>query len=72
VALWRLDGLEGAGIEDPVAALVFGATQAVGLLLVGGRPIVEGAELRTADEAQVAIEIARASRELAARAEARV
>ena len=42
VALWRLDGLEGAGIEDPVAALVFGATQAVELLLVGGRPIVEG------------------------------
>ncbi|HEV7174946.1 MAG TPA: 8-oxoguanine deaminase [Solirubrobacteraceae bacterium] len=72
VALWRLDGLEGAGIEDPVAALVFGATQAVELLLVGGRSIIEGAELRSADEAQVAIEIARASRELAARAEARV
>ena len=72
VALWRLDGLEGAGIEDPVAALVFGATQTVELLLVGGRPIVEGGELRTADEAQVAVEIARASRRLAARAEARV
>ena len=50
VALWRLDGLDGAGIEDPVAALVFGATQAVELLLVGGREIVEGGELRTADE----------------------
>ena len=72
VALWRLDGLEGAGIEDPVAALVLGATQAVELLLVGGRPIVEGGELRTVDEAQVAAEIARASRRLAARAEARV
>ncbi|HSC03182.1 MAG TPA: 8-oxoguanine deaminase [Solirubrobacteraceae bacterium] len=72
VALWRVDGLDGAGIEDPVAALVFGATQAVELLLVGGRPIVEEAELRTVDEAQVAAEIARESRRLAARAEARV
>jgi cytosine/adenosine deaminase-related metal-dependent hydrolase len=72
VAFWRLDGLEGAGIEDPVAALVLGATQAVELLLVGGRPIVEGGELRTVDEAQVAADIARASRRLAAKAEARV
>jgi 8-oxoguanine deaminase len=72
VALWRVDGLDGAGIEDPVAALVFGATQAVELLFVGGRPIVEGGELRTVDEAQVAAEIAQESRRLAARAEARV
>jgi cytosine/adenosine deaminase-related metal-dependent hydrolase len=72
VALWRLDGLDGAGIEDPVAALVFGATQAVELLLVGGRPIVDGGELRTIDEAQVAVEISRESRRLAAKAEARV
>jgi cytosine/adenosine deaminase-related metal-dependent hydrolase len=72
VALWRLDGLEGAGIDDPVAALVFGATQAVELLLVGGRAIVEGGELRTVDEAQVADGIARESRRLAARAGARV
>ncbi len=72
IALWRLDGLDGAGIEDPVAALVFGATQAVELLLVGGRPIVEGGDLCTIDEAQVALEIARESRRLAAKAEARV
>ena len=72
VALWRLDGLEGAGIEDPVAALADGATRAVEWLLVGGRPVVEGGELRTADEAQVAAEIERESRRLAARAEARV
>ncbi len=72
LALWRLDGLDGAGITDPVAALVFGATQAVELLLVGGRPIVQGGELRTVDEAQVAVEIARESRRLADRAEARV
>jgi len=72
VALWRLDGLDGAGIADPVAALVLGATQAVELLLVGGREIVAAGQLRTADEAQVAVEIARSSRRLAAKAEARV
>ncbi|MGN6867205.1 MAG: 8-oxoguanine deaminase [Solirubrobacteraceae bacterium] len=72
VALWRVDGLDGAGIEDPIAALVFGATQTVELLLVGGRPIVEGGELRTVDEAQVAAEIARESGRLAAQAETRV
>ena len=72
VALWRLDGLDGAGIEDPVAALIFGATQAVELLLVGGRAILEEGEMCTVDEVQVAVEIARESRRLAARAEARV
>jgi cytosine/adenosine deaminase-related metal-dependent hydrolase len=72
VALWRIDGLNGAGIEDPVAALVLGATRAVEVLLVGGRPVVQGGELRTADEMQVALEITRASRRLAAKAEARV
>jgi cytosine/adenosine deaminase-related metal-dependent hydrolase len=72
VALWRLDGLDGAGIEDPVAALVLGATQAVEWLFVGGRPVVEGGELRTVDEAEVAGDIARESRRLAAKAEARV
>jgi cytosine/adenosine deaminase-related metal-dependent hydrolase len=71
IALWRVDGLAGAGIEDPVAALVFGARQAVELLLVGGRRIVERGELRTADEATVATEIAAASRRLATKAEAR-
>jgi hypothetical protein len=42
------------------------------VLLVGGRPIVEGGELRTADEAQVSADIERESRRLADRAEARV
>jgi cytosine/adenosine deaminase-related metal-dependent hydrolase len=72
IALWRVDGLDGAGIADPVAALVFGATQAVELLLVGGRTVVEGGELRTVDEGQVARDIARESRRLAAKSEARV
>jgi cytosine/adenosine deaminase-related metal-dependent hydrolase len=72
IALWRLDGLEGAGIDDPVAALVLAGPQTVDTLLVGGRPVVEGGELRTADEAQVVDEIAGASRRLAAKVEARI
>ena len=56
IALWRLDtlahdaaayGRDPAG--DPVAALVFGPSAPLELLLVGGAPVVEGGELRTAD-----------------------
>ncbi|MEU0546500.1 8-oxoguanine deaminase [Micromonospora sp. NPDC005979] len=50
VALWRLDGLGHADIADPVAALVLGAPPPVELLLVGGRPVVEGGRLTTVDE----------------------
>ncbi|MFG2110830.1 8-oxoguanine deaminase [Micromonospora chersina] len=50
LAVWRLDGLGHAGIDDPVAALVLGPPAPVELLLVGGRPVVERRELRTADE----------------------
>jgi cytosine/adenosine deaminase-related metal-dependent hydrolase len=64
VALWRLDTLDHAGIEDPVAALVLGRAQQVDTLLVGGRPVVESGELRTADVATVAAEIERESRRL--------
>jgi imidazolonepropionase-like amidohydrolase len=70
VALWRLDGLAHAGVEDPVAALVLGPPRPVELLLVGGRAVVHGAELRTADEHEIATEIARASRRLAGKVEA--
>jgi cytosine/adenosine deaminase-related metal-dependent hydrolase len=70
VALWRLDALAHAGIEDPVAALVLGPPRPVELLLVGGRAVVEGAELRTADEPEITNDIARASRRLAGKVEA--
>jgi cytosine/adenosine deaminase-related metal-dependent hydrolase len=53
VALWRIDDLGHAGIADPVAALVFGPPATVELLLVGGRPVVERGELRTADEREL-------------------
>jgi cytosine/adenosine deaminase-related metal-dependent hydrolase len=65
VALWRLDSLAHAGIEDPVAALVLGTPQPVEHLLVGGRRVVAGGELLTADEDEIARELARASRRLA-------
>jgi cytosine/adenosine deaminase-related metal-dependent hydrolase len=64
VALWRLDGLDHAGIEDPVAALVFGAPRPVELLLVGGGAIVRDGELRTVGEEQLAQDLERASRNL--------
>jgi cytosine/adenosine deaminase-related metal-dependent hydrolase len=70
VALWRLDGLDHAGVEDPIAALVLGAPRPVDLLLVGGRAIVEARELRTADEAEVAADLARQSKRLLERVEA--
>jgi cytosine/adenosine deaminase-related metal-dependent hydrolase len=71
VALWRLDSLDHAGIEDPVAALVLGRPQPVDTLLVGGRAVVESGELRTADVETVAADIAHQSRRLLDRVEAR-
>jgi cytosine/adenosine deaminase-related metal-dependent hydrolase len=71
VALWRIDSLDHAGIEDPVAALVLGRPQPVDTLLVGGRPVVESSELRTADVETVAADIAHQSRRLLDRVEAR-
>ncbi|WP_433871689.1 8-oxoguanine deaminase [Saccharopolyspora sp. CA-218241] len=40
VAVWRLDGLDHAGITDPVAALVLGPPPTVAALLCGGRTVV--------------------------------
>jgi cytosine/adenosine deaminase-related metal-dependent hydrolase len=69
VALWRMDDLLHAGIEDPVTALVFCPAPRVEMLLVGGRPVVQDAELRTAEELEIAREIASASRRLAEKME---
>jgi cytosine/adenosine deaminase-related metal-dependent hydrolase len=70
VALWRIDDLGHAGIADPVAALVLGPPQPVELLLVNGRLIVEGQELKTSDEREIAKGIASASKRLAESVEA--
>jgi cytosine/adenosine deaminase-related metal-dependent hydrolase len=64
VALWRLDGIDHAGIADPVAALVLGPRPIVDTLLVGGRTVVENGRLTTADEEDIARELAVASRRM--------
>ncbi|GAA4189127.1 8-oxoguanine deaminase [Microbispora amethystogenes] len=46
VALWRLGGFH-AAIDDPVVAFAYGATPPLARLLVGGRTVVDGGELRT-------------------------
>ena len=65
VALWRIDDLGGAGIADPVAALVLGPVRPVDTLWVAGRRIVEHGRLATLDAARVAAELDRAARRLA-------
>jgi cytosine/adenosine deaminase-related metal-dependent hydrolase len=59
IALWRLDTLAHDAIagQDPVAALVLGPPAPLELLLVGGTPVVERGELRTADAAAAAREV---------------
>jgi cytosine/adenosine deaminase-related metal-dependent hydrolase len=64
VALWRLDGIDHAGIADPVAALVLGPRPIVDTLLVAGRVVVEGGHLTTGDEEEIARDLERASRKL--------
>jgi len=64
VALWRLDGLGHAGIEDPVAALVFGPAAPLRRLLVGGRTVVRDGQLSTVDVETVAADLARVARGL--------
>ena len=68
VALWRLDGVDHAGIADPVAALVLGPRPLVDTLLVGGRVVVAGGELRTVDEGVAARDLKAQSLRLAHRA----
>jgi len=63
VAVWRVDDLAGAGIADPVAALVLG-TPVLERLYVGGRPVVADGRLVTADESQLAAAAARAAARL--------
>jgi cytosine/adenosine deaminase-related metal-dependent hydrolase len=64
VAVWRTDGLAGAGIADPVAVLVLG-TPVLEHLYVGGRPVVSGGVLQTADTGQLAAAAAKASATIA-------
>ncbi|MFD8493500.1 8-oxoguanine deaminase [Amycolatopsis sp. NPDC059657] len=64
LAVWDLRGLLYAGITDPVAALVLGATPPLARLFVGGSVVVSGGELRTDDEGAIAAELSVASARL--------
>jgi cytosine/adenosine deaminase-related metal-dependent hydrolase len=62
-AVWRVDGLELAGADDPVAGLVFSGPHRVDRLVVAGDDVVLGGHLVRGDEE----EIAREHRRFAAR-----
>jgi len=64
VALWRLDDLGHTPVADPVWALVCGPPARLELLTVGGQPVVEAGQLRTADPAALAREVREAARAL--------
>jgi cytosine/adenosine deaminase-related metal-dependent hydrolase len=70
VALWRVDDPGVTGIDDPVAALVLGPTRPVERLVVGGRMVVDGGRLVTADEEEIGRGAAAASRRLGEKVEA--
>jgi cytosine/adenosine deaminase-related metal-dependent hydrolase len=67
LALWRIDGIEHAGIADPVAALTLGALPPLTRSLVQGRTVVDQGRVVGIDERRVADAAASASRELALR-----
>jgi 8-oxoguanine deaminase len=55
-AVWRLDGLELAGADDPVAGLVFSGPHRVDRLVVAGEDVVREGRLVRADEEEIAQE----------------
>jgi cytosine/adenosine deaminase-related metal-dependent hydrolase len=67
IAVWQVDGIEHAGILDPVAALGLGALPPLKRLYVGGKTVVEDGTLVTVDEGRLAREVAAASVALAER-----
>jgi 8-oxoguanine deaminase len=70
IALWRLDELGYVGIDDAVAALVFGPPRSVHTLVVNGRVVVDDNEVLTSDELDAARDLEKASARLAERVEA--
>jgi cytosine/adenosine deaminase-related metal-dependent hydrolase len=63
LAVWRTDGLELGGADDPVAGLVFSGPHRVDRLVIGGEDVVRDGHLVRGDEE----EIAREHRRVAAR-----
>jgi cytosine/adenosine deaminase-related metal-dependent hydrolase len=68
LAVWRLDTLGHIDVADPVAALVLGGQPPLDLLLVNGKPVVEGDALVNVDPVALALEVDAASKTLLARA----
>ncbi|MBB4685329.1 8-oxoguanine deaminase [Amycolatopsis jiangsuensis] len=64
LAVWDLSGLNHAGIDDPVAALVLAATPSLARVFVGGETVVEQGRLKAADESVIARELAAVSARL--------
>ena len=56
LAIWRTDGLELGGADDPVGGLVLSGPHRVDRLLVGGEDVVRGGSLVRADEQEIARE----------------
>jgi cytosine/adenosine deaminase-related metal-dependent hydrolase len=54
VAVWRTDGLELGGADDPVAGFVLSAPHRVDRLYVGGEAVVRDGHLVRADESEIA------------------
>lgn len=62
LALWRIDGVEFAGLADPVATLGLASLPPVARLYVGGELVVDDGRLTRADERLLADAAAGASR----------
>jgi cytosine/adenosine deaminase-related metal-dependent hydrolase len=67
LALWRIDGVEHAGIADPVAALTLGSQPPVARLIVNGVTVVNDGRMSRVDDSAVARRADSAARELARR-----
>jgi cytosine/adenosine deaminase-related metal-dependent hydrolase len=65
VALFRIDDLAHAGMADPLAGLVLAPPARAEAVVVNGKVVVRGGRLLTADEDEVARDIAAAGKRLA-------
>jgi len=68
VALFRLDDLAHAGIEDPLAALALAPPARAEAVVVNGKVVVRDGRLLTADESMIAAEVAAESKRLRVKA----
>jgi cytosine/adenosine deaminase-related metal-dependent hydrolase len=64
LALWRIDGVEHAGIHDPVAALSLAGQPPLTRLFVNGEVVVRDGDLARTDQTEIARTAAAASQSL--------